>query len=360
MKDAWLFFASVSKTITSYNNNYVLMNYKKYLKISAQYLLILFITFSLLEVTLLILYKNTSLVKNIAPLKQYFKKYYSDKRSIVHLNKDCFRYDKNLTYTLQEGECNFVNEEFSQKYDLNKRGFHDDEASLVKPKIIALGDSFTMGWGVGKGEDFPFLIEKQTGLKVLNAGTSSYGTAREFLTLQNLDKSNLDYLVIQYCPNDHVENKSFVKNDFVLKVTPEKKFNAIVERYYEKSRSYRAFDLSVFIIRNALRVIKGKQKQDPFARSPDEFKELAQILEKISGLLDKKTKIILFELNSHNQNNDGIYQYFKNSQINNLTVFDVSKILDESDYFFLDDHINKKGHQKVAKKISQIIDHSKK
>ena len=51
-----------------------------------------------------------------------------------------------------------------------------------------LGDSYAMGWGVEQGESFPEILEAATGLRVLNAGVPSYGTPRELLMLERLDR----------------------------------------------------------------------------------------------------------------------------------------------------------------------------
>jgi hypothetical protein len=47
------------------------------------------------------------------------------------------------------------------------------------------------------------------GLRTLNAGISSYATAREIALLDPLDTSRLKCLVIQYARNDLEENASF-------------------------------------------------------------------------------------------------------------------------------------------------------
>ncbi|HEY6505513.1 MAG TPA: hypothetical protein VIZ28_16175 [Chitinophagaceae bacterium] len=55
-----------------------------------------------------------------------------------------------------------------------------------------------------------------TGEKVLNAGMSSYGTARELKNLYRLDTSGLQTLIIQYGRNDEVENEQFVRDNYSL------------------------------------------------------------------------------------------------------------------------------------------------
>ena len=72
----------------------------------------------------------------------------------------------------------------------------DDEESLKAPEVIVLGDSVAMGWGIEQNETMAQQIEAMAGLKVLNAGISSYGTVREMKLLNRLDLSRVKYLVI--------------------------------------------------------------------------------------------------------------------------------------------------------------------
>ena len=130
---------------------------------------------------------------------------------------------------MRPGHCQFNISENSEEYFINSLGVRDDEESLTKPSIVFLGDSFTMGWGVSQTESFPSLIEKATGQRALNAGISSYGTAREIKLLERVDTSNLKYLVIQYCLNDDEENNTFVSNQNQLKVSDEKKYSETIK-----------------------------------------------------------------------------------------------------------------------------------
>jgi len=41
--------------------------------------------------------------------------------------------------------------EFTNEVRVNHLGVRDDEASLVAPDVIVIGDSHAMGWGVDQG-----------------------------------------------------------------------------------------------------------------------------------------------------------------------------------------------------------------
>jgi hypothetical protein len=135
------------------------------------------------------------------------------------------RYDPEVTYLLRPGTVSFSNREFDDQYQANSAGLRDDDESLVAPDVICLGDSCTMGWGVGQEETFPQVLERRTSLKVLNAGVSSYGQARSVLLLRRLDRSNLRAVVVQYFFNDYQENQSFLEAGGQLSITPESEWN---------------------------------------------------------------------------------------------------------------------------------------
>ncbi len=74
-------------------------------------------------------------------------------------------------------------------YRINSFGVRDDdESSLHNPKLVFLGDSFTMGWGVDQEQTYAFLTGKKLGVRTLNAGISSYGTFREMVLFSKIKR----------------------------------------------------------------------------------------------------------------------------------------------------------------------------
>jgi hypothetical protein len=138
----------------------------------------------------------------------------------------CVEYDAELYYIFKKNHrYNFKKGGFITTLSSNSAGVRDDETALQKPEIICLGDSYTMGWGMDKPNDFPSVIAKKTGKKVLNAGITSYGTARETILMRRLNTSNLQYLIIQYCLNDVPENKTYIKNNYHLPVSTKQRLH---------------------------------------------------------------------------------------------------------------------------------------
>lgn len=88
-------------------------------------------------------------------------------RSTIQFEANVSKYDPELFYTLKPGKGRYESFEFDIPLYINSKGLRDDEKSLMKPKIIFLGDSFTMGWGVGQEESFSSVFEKKTRLNTL-------------------------------------------------------------------------------------------------------------------------------------------------------------------------------------------------
>ncbi|MGC8119926.1 arylesterase [Marinobacter sp. VGCF2001] len=74
--------------------------------------------------------------------------------------------------------------------------------------VLAFGDSVTHGTGAGKGEDFPSLLRKSTGWKVVNAGVPG-DTAREARGRIEglLQKHEPDLVIVELGGNDFLRRQ---------------------------------------------------------------------------------------------------------------------------------------------------------
>ena len=114
---------------------------------------------------------------------------------------------------------------------INTAGLRDEEAALEAPDVIVLGDSYAMGWGVQQDETLARVLARTSGLKVLNAGVSSFGTVREMKLLDRLDTSRLKVLVVQYNDTDLVENAAFREHGGTLPILAAGQYQATVDWY---------------------------------------------------------------------------------------------------------------------------------
>ena len=313
-------------------------------------------------------------------------------RNQIQYLPECAEYDPDLSYKLKTGTCQFSNIEFSTTVTGNSYGLRDDEASLIEPEIICLGDSYTMGWGVEGEQTFAQLIEKETKMKTLNAGMSSFGTPREMILLGKLDISKLKYLVIQYHPNDDYENQVFVENNNFLPIQSKKQFDHNCEKHINRRRYVPLRYFSNFLHQRwlypesstmfvNLGIAAGSVSDTPGAissKATDSFAESKDLdkteqsafnfleIIKSHDELSQVNLIILIITWSTDLTIDFkerikslTKQYEYPDFINSATVVNPWKFMNNQDYFYLDDHLNTKGHRKIGSALSEIINEQK-
>jgi lysophospholipase L1-like esterase len=287
-------------------------------------------------------------------------------RDIIQYNPHCAHYDKDLFYTLKPGSCTFANREFSTSISVNSLGVRDDEASLLQPQVAVLGDSEAMGWGVEQDETYAQIIEHQSGMKVLNAAISSYGTARELKMLNKIDHSRLAYVVIQYCSNDISENEEFLAHDGVLPIRNEAAYRAAASGWNDRWKPW----ASTYLLRElwsiarppaqaAATAANATSVADPIDREASEF---VQVLAR--GAAWDGIKLIVMEINAHRDNKprwaDAVRRELQAdgipSALRAATVLDPSSFLTPDDYYTLDyEHINRQGHRAVASHVLDAV-----
>lgn len=320
-------------------------------------LLVVVIFLALFEFTLTVLYKNPTKIPDFA-LKA-FSRYYSESgRNTIQVESACAQYNPRLFYTLKPGTCTFENIEFSTTLQINRIGLRDFNSALDSPEIVFLGDSFTMGWGVNQEEAFPQII-RSSGKKILNAGVSSYGTVRELILLKTIALDSAETIVIQYHTNDDVENTEYLRNNNQLVVSSKARYDSLCHAYEKEKRYYPGKLLGKigrFYLKN---VIDGAKEQDrDYQREAVNF---LQVLKDSDQL--KLKKMVIFEVGSHNKNKNlfidalekEIFSGSYPDHIKNAKLLRLETLFSESDYFILDDHLNSKGHQKLATTLLEYL-----
>jgi hypothetical protein len=110
--------------------------------------------------------------------------------------------------------CRRITPEFTMKFTTNPEGFRGPALeSLSRQSILFLGDSFTMGYGVNDGEEFPALVRKALNERspdnasIVNAGIGNNGNGRwvKFLRAEG-KRYNPDLIVLQIHDNDFRDN----------------------------------------------------------------------------------------------------------------------------------------------------------
>ena len=294
-------------------------------------------------------------------LRRYYEHH---DRDVFQAHKGRTHFDSELFYAMNPGRFTFSNREFSNVFEVNSAGFRDDEVSLLSPQVVVLGDSYAMGWGIDHGETFATLIEEELGLSVLNTAVSSYGTAREISSLERVNTTEMDYLIIQYCPNDLAENQQFISHHNSLVVSGETVFDDACAMN-ERKIVYFPFKHSVSILRSVIRKFRGVEAFS----SPVEVDSASRIgvagafLDIVRGseFIPKHTRIIVFNLEAEKVDDSFIERVagrldleFGSSLHDRMTFVDLSGHLQESHRYILDPHLNAAGHRVVA---DLLLDH---
>ncbi len=284
-------------------------------------------------------------------------------RGFVQFDEACAQYDPVVTYTLRPGTCTFKNLEFTTELRVNRLGLRDSDDALRGPEVIVLGDSHAMGWGVAQEEAFPRVASRKSGLKVLNAGVSSYGTVREMLTLDRLDLSRLRVLVIQYSDNDIVENEVFRAHDNHLPITPQPRYEEIV-RYYRSQRSYFP---GKYVFRLFLKVsrLEAPEPDNPKVAPVSPGEEVVlffNALEHAGHPSLAAVRLIVLEVGqdfTHPRVFIGALADASRragaSVVQQLVTLDTTTIIDANDFYVLDDHMTARGHERLGAALGELL-----
>lgn len=125
--------------------------------------------------------------------------------------------------------CRRISPEFTMTFTTNSDGFRGPSLEpLSRRSILFLGDSFTMGYGVNDGEEFPALVRKVLNKQspnsspVVNAGMGDNGNGQWVKFLRtDAKKYNPGLVVIQIHDNDFRNNI----RERLFELTPEGKLH---------------------------------------------------------------------------------------------------------------------------------------
>lgn len=319
------------------------------------------------EISLILLLNHPP---SFTPVLRVLSSYYTDHdRRIIQALPQCAIYDSELAYVLRAGACSFENYDFHTVVSVNSMGLRDDEQSLVAPRIIALGDSFTMGWGVSDQNSFPSLVERSCGLKVLNAGISSYGTVRELKMLERVDTSGVETLLLQYSDNDFDENRLYYERGNRLIVMTRSQFSQVQDQHREQLKYYPGRHLVHFVPfvadRVGKRIRKGVGSHTVQARKERSRLDARYFLNALNtiGDLSPEWRIIAFRINGRDKNSTGFSTQVRaaledgtySEPIRSLELLEFSQKLTRDNFFVLDDHLSKKGHRLVTGEILRTL-----
>ena len=185
---------------------------------------------------------------------------------------------------------------------------------------------------------------------------SSFGTAREMILLDRLPTDKTEIYVIQFHSNDHSENEQFVANDFSLPIRTESAYDSLASAIQHRQR-YFLFKHLYGISKNlGQQLFSGLRGEKGPATAAEEAELFLKVLSTRRDKFENK-QIFAFKTDDFDKLEDNfadaVDSLARKNEYGwlNITTVRINGLLNDDDYFTLDDHINASGHRKLAKVI---------
>ena len=265
-------------------------------------------------------------------------------------------------YQMAPGTCALKNLEYDVTMTHDAAGFRNREAP-VPVRIAVLGDSHAYGHGVNDDQTFAALLAAQLHAPVRNLGLPASATMRE-LEAYVAQAPTADLIVLQYCDNDLDENLPSLTMDPPVYVRTLQERMGEVMKNYDHSKQQSVLGQSLLAASYAAhelvraRFVRLPAAAPDEAALPREADAFARVLELYQRQLAGKTVIVL-ESSGWGRNRQNFQPVFSQRlqaipQVK-WVVLDSSALLDHSDYFRLDDHLNASGHRKLALALAPLL-----
>lgn len=279
-----------------------------------------------------------------------------------NLETPCMRWtDEGYGYKAKPGPCVLNNFEYRTVMTFDEEGFRNADTK-ASADVVLIGDSHTQGFGVNDSETFSEVLRTRYHLRTRNLGTSSYATLRELEALKAYS-DGAKVVVLQFCNNDADENKRAVestRDEFLRQV--HSRWQHMQARYHaNKARGPGAsvLDLAHAILKGDFKSRARFEARSLARNLPWEADNFAKIVARYRPLLEGK-KVIVFESSGYGYNHPGFKSAFDAALSQHVpgmdvAVLDSQALLQRSDYYRIDDHLNAQGHQHLAQILSPLI-----
>ena len=124
------------------------------------------------------------------------------------------QYHEQLGWVLKPNETTTHKSwEFEYNLTTNSRGLRDEEASYERdsgrPRLLLLGDSFAMGYGIDKPHALEAVLEDLLDAEVINLSVSGYGTDQQLLSYEGEGvKYEADVVLLAFTIDNDVINNA--------------------------------------------------------------------------------------------------------------------------------------------------------
>lgn len=216
-----------------------------------------------------------------------------------------------------------------------------------RPRLVIVGDSHAMGWGVGDDETFASVLATEHGYQTVNFAVSSYGTPRELMRLRrDFPLAPDDIVIIQYCDNDFAESRQFAARSAIGPYRQEELQHLL---------DYRPARVSALPIAGVLLRLTWKELTWPLVGSsdrvhdgPDPSTAFLRVLEAYPELRDHRVIVVAI-------NGPGIATHLSIESLAAAGIPLILPELTEADFFDIDDHMRPGGHRRVAAALDAAI-----
>lgn len=282
-------------------------------------------------------------------------------RTHWHTVPQCVQFDDELLYRPRPGECLFENAEFRTFMHFGEDGTRAtpsagsaETASGSRPRLVIIGDSHAMGWGVNDDETFASILASAHGYPTANLAVSSYATPRELRRLtRDFSLRPEDILILQYCDNDLEENRAFALRGNPVRYDRDQ-FDALL-RYRPTSPGVLpvAGLILKLVLQETVQTISAGAAR-PRRNSVGAGTTLAptaallRVLEAFPAVAGRVRLVVAV-------NGPGQRTHLSAVDLANAGIALVEPELDRSQYFDLDDHMRASGHRAVAAQIARAL-----
>ena len=278
-------------------------------------------------------------------------------RSIWQADAGCAESHETLGYTARLGECRFVNAEFNTSLRYTESGWMmPTQSNEPKGRLVVVGDSQSMAWGVDHHESFSALLATK-GYIVNNYAISSYATEQQILSVIDREEfEEADTLIIQYCENDMDKNKRRLSDYLQEEIALYRSQQRVSPLSFPQTlanaagRFFENLSLSG-LVRAPVRYFRamGRGHELPTYSVEKTEQHRFHLLDVLSKFprLDRK-QVLVFYSNSYGKK-------FPDWSDKQGTIRLVDLDLRRNHYHRIDDHLNRDGHRHVADQLAIIL-----
>ncbi len=276
--------------------------------------------------------------------------------------------------------CRRITPEFTMRFSSNSLGFRGPEpASLPKRVVLFMGDSFTMGYGVDDGCEYPSLVQRAlatrygpNAIPVVNAGMGANGNGRWVKILSHqAQRYDPRLVVLQVTSNDFGDNarerlfEMSPTNELIECPVPSPRIARLAQGFIESIPGL-SYSYLVGLARQAITAKDARaQPSDIRARpdrqgnsktntawSPAEVLTFALIEKSLSICKENNWPVVMIAVECRGRYLAGLQEYCRRYDVPLLTV--PTKRERPSMYYKVDGHWNEAGHAFVA---HMLMDH---